>query len=334
MKTLELHLHLEGSVSPKRLRTLAERHGRPEVPRLCLGDDGRYRATTDFSDFLEVFKAVKAVLQTPADYHATALDLGAALAAQDVVYAEVTIGYGVMHRHETDPLPVQAALAEAADEVAAAHGVVMRWLPDAVRQWGADAAWRVVEAACKAGPEAGVVGFGLGGEELAAPASTYAEHFAAARSEGLGTTLHAGEAGDPEAVRDALSLGVMRIGHGTAAGLDPQLISMLALSGTFVELCPGSNVATGAVASLADHPLRTFLDAGIPCCLNTDDPELFGLTLRNEYAAATEIHGLTESEADIMRWQALAAAFMPEPLRKEIGARLAPDADQMSDLLV
>jgi len=106
---------------------------------------------------------------------------------------------------------------------------------------------------------------------------------------------------------------------------------MLAVSGTFVELCPGSNVATGAVATLADHPLRTFLDADVRCCLNTDDPELFGLDLRGEYAAAAEVHGLTAHEADVMRRQALAAAFMTEDLRKTIGARLTSDADTQVD---
>lgn len=331
MNTLELHVHLEGSVSPRRLRTLAERHGLPEIPRLCLDESGCYRPVSDFADFLDVIKAVKAVLRTPADYHATALDLGAALAAQEVVYAEVIIGYGVMQHHGQDPLPVQVALVEAAAEVAATHGVILRWLPDAVRQWGADAAWRVLEAACKAGSQLGVVGFGMGGVEVAEPASVYAQHFADARAEGLGTTLHAGETGNPAAVSDALAIGVQRIGHGTAAGLDPQLVAMLAVSGTFVELCPGSNVATGAVATLADHPLRTFLDADVRCCLNTDDPELFGLDLRGEYAAAAEVHGLTAHEADVMRRQALAAAFMTEDLRKTIGARLTSDADTQVD---
>lgn len=327
MKILELHVHLEGAVTPARLRALAERHGRPEVPGICLADARRYHAPGDFAGFLDVFKAVKSVLRTPADYHAVALDLAAALAVQEVVYAEVTVGYGVMQRHGEDPLPVQAALAEAAAEAEATRGVVMRWIPDAVRQWGPDAAWRALEAACAAGAGLGVVGFGIGGEEYARPAAAYAAHLRDARAEGLGTTLHAGEAGDPAAVRDALAVGVRRIGHGTAAGADPQLVSMLAMSGTFVELCPGSNVATGAVARLADHPLRTFLDAGVRCCLNTDDPELFGLTLTGEYAAATEQFGLTVREADAMRWQALAVAFMPEDLRKRIGARLAPDVD-------
>ncbi len=322
MKTLELHLHLEGAVTPSRLAILAERHGRPGVLDTCLAGPDRYRAPGDFAGFLDVFKAVKSVLRTPADHRDVALDLAGALAEQDVVYAEVTVGYGVMQHHGEDPLPVQAALAEAAAEAESTCGVVMRWLPDAVRQWGPDAAWRALEAACKAGPDLGVVGFGIGGEEAARPAADYEAHFRDARSEGLGTTLHAGEAGDPAAVRDALAVGVQRIGHGTAAGGDPQLLSMLALSGTFVEFCPGSNAATGAVARHADHPLRAFLDAGVRGCLNTDDPALFGLTLAGEYAAAAEHLGLTPHEADDMRWQALAAAFMPDDLRQAINARL------------
>ena len=328
LKTLELRLHLAGSVSPARLRTLAERHGCPQVPRLCLEDADRYCVPGESAGLRDGLRAVASVLRTPADHREAALDLAAALAGQDVVYAEVAVDYGGLRRRGADPRPVQSALAEAAEEAEASHGVSLRWLPSVDRGAGPDAAWRVLEAACRAGAERGVVGFGLDGEDAAGPAADFAPHVRDARAEGLGVTFFAN---DVASVRDALALSVDRIGPGTGAASDPQLLAMLALSGTFVEFCPGGDVAVGVAARLADHPLRVFLEAGVRGCLNTGDPALLGLELREEYAAAAARCGLTPREADAMRWQALAAAFMSEAMRKEIGARLATDADSRND---
>ena len=191
----------------------------------------------------------------------------------------------------------------------------MRWLPDAVRQFGLDAAWRAWECAERAGRAQGVVGFGLGGDEANGPAAAFAPLFAAVRSAGLGVSIHAGEVtAMGEAARDSIrqaidDCGAARLGHGLAAAADPALLGELSRRRVFVELCPRSNVATGALPSLASHPLRAFLDAGVPCCLNTDDRTLFGLDLRGEYAAARATLGLSGGDEAAMRRAASAAAF-------------------------
>ncbi len=188
---VELHVHLEGSVPPALLCELADRHGRPDVPAACLDAGGRsYRRCRDFGDFLELYKAVTSVLRTPSDYHAAALQLGNSLAGEGIVHAEVTVGYGILQRTGRAPLPFQEALAEAAAEVAQRHGVTLSWLPDSVRQWGVDAAWRDLEAAVAAGPRLGVVGYGIGGDETALPVADFAPVLAAARREGLGTVWY------------------------------------------------------------------------------------------------------------------------------------------------
>ncbi len=327
MALIELHVHLEGSLSPGLLRTLAERYGQPGVPNACLVPDGSgYLPIAGFAQFLERYKAVVSLLRTPSDYHEAALDLGAALAGQGVVYAEVTVGYGVMQRQGIAVEPVQLALHEAAAQVAQERGVTILWQADAVRQWGVDAAWKVLEEALRCGPGLGVVAFGIGGEETALPAGDFAPLLAAAAREGFGTTLHAGETGGAESVRAAVLAGAWRIGHATAAGGAPDVLALMAGAGVFAELCPGSNVATGAVGGFADHPLRAFLAAGVPCCLNTDDPALFGLSLRGEYARAREVFGLSVEQAKQMQRQALAACFAPPEVRADLGARLAADS--------
>jgi len=319
---IELHLHLEGSLRPERISALAQQYGRPDVVRACLTDDGlALRPCRDFPDFLELFKATTSVLRTPADHHAVALDLGEALAEQGVKYAEVTVAYGVLQKRGFDPVPIQRALWEASDEIFGHHGLHLRWQPDATRQWGPDAAWRVLEDALRAGAGLGVVAFGLGGDEAALPVAEFAPHFREARRDGLGTTCHAGETGGPDSVRDAVLIaGVTRVGHGVGAAADQDVLRLLAETGVHVEMCPGSNVATGVLACREDHPMRAFLEAGISCNLNTDDPTFFNTTLADELSEAMRLLGLTKGEAKAMEVSALAASFAPDPVRQAVAA--------------
>jgi len=312
---VELHTHLEGSLTPARLDDLARRHGQPGLPLACLTPDGTAFRFTGFQGFLQLFRRATSVVRTPRDFHEIALDLGEQLARDRVGYAEVIVSFGVMLRREIDPVAVQRALHEAAVEIAETRGPVIRWLPDAVRQWGVDEARATLDAAVRCGRDLGVVGFGLGGDEAAGPAADFAGLCAEARAAGLGISLHAGEIttmGEDarRSVRDAVeACGAARVGHGTAAAGDPDLLALLAGRGVFVELCPRSNVLTGAVPDLSAHPLRIFLDAGVPCGLNTDDRGFFGLDLEGEYAAVRNELGLTAAEEAAMHEQARAAAF-------------------------
>ena len=316
---IELHTHLEGSVTPARLVELARRHGRPGLPASCLDATGGRFVFDGFHGFLELYKRVTSVMRTPRDFHELALDLAAQLRRDGVRYAEVAVSYGVLLVRGIDPGPVQAALADAAAQAREAVGVTMNWLPDVVRQFGLDAAWPAWEAAARAGRAQGVVGFGLGGDETSGPAADFAPLFAEVRREGLGVSIHAGEvaamgAAGRDSIRQALdACGAARLGHGLAAAGDPELLAELARRRVCVELCPRSNVATGALARLADHPLRAFLDAGVPCCLNTDDRTLFGLDLAGEYAAARSELGLMPADEARLGRDAATAAFGPVP---------------------
>jgi adenosine deaminase len=319
MGLIELHTHLEGSVTPARLTALALRHGRPGLPAACLDATGQRFVFTGFHGFLELYKHVTSVMRTPRDFHELALDLAEQLRRDGVAYAEVSVSYGVLLKRGLDPGPVQAALAEAAAQARETTGVTMAWLPDVVRQFGLDAAWPAWECAARAGRAQGVVGFGLGGDETNGPAGDFAPLFAEVRQAGLGVSIHAGEVtamgtAARDSIRQALdACGATRLGHGLAAAADPELLAELARRGVCVELCPRSNVATGALARLAEHPLQAFLAAGVPCCLNTDDRTLFGLELAGEYAAAREELGLTAADASRLREAAAAAAFGPVP---------------------
>ncbi len=143
----------------------------------------------------------------------------------------------------------------------------------------------------------GVIGFDIAGHEAPFPPVLFTEAYALADSMGLKKTAHAGESEGPERIWEALdNLGPQRIGHGTSAGRDPELIKRLAADGVYVEVCLSSNLQTGAVGSLKDHPLPRFLDAGVKVALCTDNPTVSSTNLSREYELAMEAFGFSEDD--------------------------------------
>jgi aminodeoxyfutalosine deaminase len=294
----ELHLHLEGSIQPSTVCALTARHGvivtEEEVRR-------RY-AYQNFVEFLETFKWVTSFLRDPQDYALITRDLAEYLLSQRVIYAEVTISIGVMLLRKQRPENNFEAILAAAESFES-RGLRMNWIFDAVRQFGAEAASRVVEAARECASKS-IVAFGIGGDELSVPTKEFWPVYERAAALGLHRLIHAGEIGGPEKIREAIELlGIERIGHGIAAINDPALMDLLADRRIPLEICPQSNLRTGALAlqlrragaQTENHPLPALFRHGIPVVLSTDDPAMFHTTLHEEYEHAHRI-GMTENE--------------------------------------
>ena len=146
------------------------------------------------------------------------------------------------------------------------------------------------------------------------------------RAHGLHTTAHAGEAAGPESVRGALdALRVERIGHGIRAIEDDALVDRLAASQVPLEVCPLSNVATGVVGDIRDHPIRRLFDRGVRLTLNTDDPGMFGNDLVTEYRTLAEVFGFTADEIRGLILNAVDAAFLPADRRAALRAAFEAD---------
>jgi aminodeoxyfutalosine deaminase len=283
MPKAELHLHLEGSVEPETLHELD-----PATP---VEEFRALYSYADFDAFLRAFGAIGKRLRTPADYAHITRRLLERLAVQNVHYAEIIVAAGVVLWKEQDFAPIFDSIRQAAE----GSPVEVRWILDAVRQFGVEPARRVAELAAER-LDQGVVAFGIGGSEARGPAEWFTGVFAFARESGLRLTAHAGESMGPESIRAALGLGAERIGHGIAAAADPALMEELIARDIPLEICITSNLVTGVVKRLEDHPVRRLYDAGVPITLATDDPAMFGCTLTGEYRLAAAKFGFTEDE--------------------------------------
>jgi aminodeoxyfutalosine deaminase len=283
MPKAELHLHLEGSVEPETLHELDHATSVEEFRALY-----RY---ADFDAFLQAFAAIGKRLRTPQDYALVARRLLERLAAQNVQYAEIILSAGVVLWKGQDFAPIFDAI----DDAAAGSPVEVRWILDAIRHFGAAPAMEVAKLAAERVAR-GVVAFGIGGSEARGPAGWFTDVFAFAREAGLHLTAHAGESQGPESIWAALELGAERIGHGIAAARDPVLMHYLGERDIPLEICITSNLVTGVVARLEEHPVRRLFDAGVPIVLNTDDPAMFGCTLVGEYRLAADRFGFSEAE--------------------------------------
>lgn len=299
LKKTELHLHLEGSVEPE---TLVEID--PALTREKVAEVYGY---TDFPGFLQSYKWVNLRLTQPQHFALITRRLLERLRAQNVAYAEINLSVGMWLWRELPFEPYFAAVAEEA----ARSPVRVRYILDAVRQFGVEPGWEVARLAA-ANRARGVVGFGIGGDEARGSALEFREVFAWAREQGLHLAPHGGETMGPLTVWEALECGAERIGHGIGAIEDAALVAHLAQRRIPLEICISSNLRTGAVASLRSHPLRRLYEAGVPVTLNTDDPAMFGTTLEREYEIAAEAFGFTEQELSSVAANGFEFAFDEE----------------------
>ncbi|MBI1748560.1 MAG: adenosine deaminase [Acidobacteria bacterium] len=310
---VELHLHLEGSIPVHLLKRLSG-YAREDLDELY-----HY---ANFYDFLMAFKKVCRLLREPADFELVTYELLAHLARQNVCYSEVFFSPSI-HRRNGLPLePVFCAIYRAAAQAKMALGIEMAILLDCVRQWGELEAGYVLDLAMEHRKQ-GVVGIGIGGDELAAPPETFRKVYEAARAGGLHTVAHAGEVAGPASVWGAVhALKAERIGHGLSVAQDDRLLAHCREKQLPLEMSLTGNVMTGAVASLAQHPFRRLFDAGLALTLNSDDPAMFSTTLTAEYRLLATHFGFSADELRRVAQTAVRAAFLPDSRKTVLLERL------------
>ncbi|NTW97101.1 MAG: adenosine deaminase [Oscillochloris sp.] len=321
MPKVELHLHLEGAIAPQTLLELAQQN-RVELPARDIAGVEQLFRYRNLGEFITVFMAMTQVIVRGEDFARVAYELGLDLSAQQVRYAEVMISPMQHIRRGMDLYEAIAGTAEGFARVERETGTRIRIALDHGRQYGPELAWQVLEVARKAQP-LGVIGWSIGGNEIGYPPEPFAEVFAAARAAGLGLMAHAGEVVGPASVWGAIdSLGVTRLGHGIRSVDDPNLIAALARRGVVLDVCPSSNLHTGAVASWAEHPLRRLYDAGVTVTINSDDPTFFNTTITEEYRRGVTHFGFGADDLAHMVRNAARSVFLPPEQRAALCAQI------------
>ncbi|MBN1825225.1 MAG: adenosine deaminase [Candidatus Eisenbacteria bacterium] len=317
----ELHVHLEGAIPLDTFwELIEERGGDPSVPdRDSLRERFRYR---DFPHFLETWTWKNGFLRDHAAFERIAEAVARNLHSQNILYAELHFSPSDFHRFGLETGRIAEAVRAGLNRAPETETALIL---DLVRDGGPERALhRVAEAAEL--KDLGVIGIGLGGTEAEHPPEPFAPAFEEARRRGLRTTVHAGEGAGPESVRGALeALRPDRIGHAARAAEDPGVLDLLALRRVPVEACPGSNLRTGVIPRLAAHPIRLFLDRGVPVSVNTDDPALFGNSLAGEFAALEEEPGFPLDRIHSLILKGIRSSWLPRERKREMETRFRAD---------
>jgi adenosine deaminase len=317
----ELHMHIEGSLEPEMLFSLARKHKAalryPSVEAL--------RAAYDFGDlqsFLDLYYEGASVLREAEDFHALTAAYLKKAHADGVVHAEI---FCDPQTHTARGVPMQAVLegiAGALEEAAATLGVSSRLIVCFLRHLPeADALSTLDQALEFRGLFHGV---GLDSSEKGHPPSKFKRVFELARSQGLVPVAHAGEEGPPEYIEEALDLlKVVRIDHGVRCEEKPALVERLRAQGVPLTVCPLSNVKLKVFRRLEEHNLKRLLDAGLCVTVNSDDPAYFGGYVLDNYLACAAALGLARGELARLCANSISASLLPSGRKAELLEALA-----------
>ncbi|HEX6872454.1 MAG TPA: adenosine deaminase [Micromonosporaceae bacterium] len=311
---IELHVHLEGSIRPGTLLEIARRND-ARLPADTVEGLASLYEYTNFSHFIDVWILTTNCLRTRDDFRQVVVDYAAEAASFGAVYLEGIFSPCERVERGLRWDDIFTGYTEGAVEAYERHGVIVRLTPDLYR--GVDPA--LAEEAVRSAityADRGVVGIGLGGMETL-PFAPYRKVFEIARDGGLALVPHAGEAAGPASVREVLSIDPDRIRHGIRAVEDPAVLAEIVDRGLVLDVCPTSNLRTGVVSVIEEHPLPRLRAAGVPCTINTDDPAMFGTDLGREFEVAERL-GVSAADAYAA---GLAGAVCDDTTRAELAAR-------------
>ncbi len=318
----ELHVHLDGSLRPQTLLDLA---GTAGVPLPCTGAEAlrrhmRVDDARNLEDYLARFALTVAVLQTPEALERVAYEMVADAAADGVRYLEVRYCPALSRHAGLTLAEVTRAERRGLLRGEREFGVRTAIIHCSLRHFDPALSEEIAEVSV-ALKDAGVVGFDIAGGEANHPARPHRHAFEIAARGGLGITVHAGEAAGPESVAEALfECRAGRIGHGTRLIEDPALVAYVRDREIPIEINLTSNVQTRAVAGIAQHPLRAYLDRGLTVTLCSDNWLMSDVTLSSEYALATSALGVSPAEVRTLVLAGFRAAFLPGPERQALEA--------------
>jgi adenosine deaminase len=304
---VELHLHLEGAIPLPALWELVKKYGGdPTVPdQTALQRRFAYR---DFPHFIETWVWKNQFLREYEDFSFIAEAVAADLTSQNIRYAEIFYSPPDFARHGLKTQELTLAIRTGLNHI---PEIKVGLVADLVRDFGPRKAVITLAEVAEV-KDSGVIGIGIGGSEHDFPPEPFQQIYKQARKQGFHTSAHAGEAAGPESVWGAIrALKVDRIGHCTRAGEDQALLDYLVEKQIPIEMCPISNLRTGVVASIAQHPIREYFERGLLVTVNTDDPKMFGNSLAVEYQMLVDRLGFLKDQVRRLILNGIRASWLP-----------------------
>lgn len=329
----DLHLHLDGSLRADTVLEIAAAEGLD----IANQDESSLRRLLSppldppsLERYLKAFDVTCAVMQTRDSIRRVARELVEDCASENITYLEARLCPTLLTLGGLSVEEVIAAVSDGLADGEAATGTIARQIICALRHRDLHEGVRLAEAAV-AFRSSGVVAFDLAGPEAGFPAAWHEEAFRVARRGGLWTTVHAGEADGPDSIYEALhTLGADRIGHGTTLVNDPQLMAWMIDRDLPIEVCPTSNVQTGAAPSVARHPVRSLLGQGATVVVCTDNRLVSDVTLSHELTAVADAASLDLDEVGLLLRRGFSSAFLSHEERHRLLARFDASFDALS----
>lgn len=318
LKKVELHVHLEGTITPKLAGRLSKRN-KLIIPEGLIAPDGESYVSKNFLDFLKAYDTLAAIIRYPQDYYDITFDYLKERALENAIYIEMM--YSPDHAERSSKIPSSehlTSIQQAIDDAKKQFGIIGRIIVTAVRHFGIEAAERVAQQTHKDKFPC-VTGFGLGGDEAKFPPKLFRKAYTIAADSGLKCTVHAGEFTSASGIIEAMeNLPIQRIGHGVTAIYSPDTMAMLKDKDITLEICPSSNIFLGLFKNMQEHPFPKFYDSGIRVSISSDDPPFMNTSLGKEYHRVQKSYNYTNETMNNITRMALESAFIDEITKREL----------------
>ncbi len=329
---VELHIHILGSIRPQTLLSIIEEDG-IQAPYKSVEEIVKRFEYSDFANFIRGYMEIVEYVKDEKHFERITYEMLENCAKSNVQYVEASFS-------PSDHIPKGLEFDRMADSINRGiqrakrdFGIETNIRVDLVRSSTIEQAMEVLDSIQK--NPANIISVDLGGNENQDPPGPFAEPYKRAGTMGLHRVAHAGEAAGPESIWEAIQLlDVERIGHGVTAGQDPELIEYLKREKIAIEMCPVSNLRTGVVSTIKDHPIREYFDKGLIVTVSSDDPSLFHTSMNNEYFQIHEHLNFSLKELYQISLNGIQTAFIDEGKRSELYRQFSEEYNEIESHLL
>ena len=317
-RLIELHSHLEGTITAKTLIQLAADGREHFLPTVDESELQSILTQTGYESFLNYFKITRPFRYLIDDIRKITFTELERAVNNNVIYAEYRFNPLGPAKKGTDPWDILITIKDVMESFEKHHGLKTSLLFGLVREDGPEKMTGNLDMAYKAWQEGLIAGIDLNGDEKNYPTELFIKPFIKIKETNCPITIHAGEWAGPNSIKAAIKCGAKRIGHGAKAIEDRSVMDILKKEKITLELCPTSNVCTGVFTKIEDHPIKQLYDYGIPITINSDDPAIFNSDIANEYFKIKDIFAFTNDDIIKINKNAVTAAFLPDYVKNDL----------------